>query len=334
MFNKTNVWLIFAFLVITGCEDFVSRHEVRNFMRIDTVVTVTLVLKKEMDLDEIWDRIDKLLVDWQGRFSQTHPKSEVRHLNQNSGDTVLVSPVLAEMLVKGTAYGDTLQGAFDLTILPLKDLWGLGENASKAVIPSAQEIDQVLPRVDYRKVFVNEKSLKAVITNPATKVDVGGIAKSYVLVDLARLLDSLGFKDFLLVAGGDVLGSGKRHDGAAWKIAVQHPRNPKGYLGTVSLEKGSIVTSGDYERFWEKDGKRYHHIFDPRTGYPCNANRSLTIWSENTIEADILSTGLFCRDADSIMSFVNQRVRLEAIIMDSLGSVSISEGWKNKVKLF
>jgi len=131
MSNVTHIWFLAAFLMITGCDEFIYRHEVRNFMRIDTVVTVTLVLKKEMDLKDVWNRIDMLLQDWQGKFSQTHPQSEVRRLNRSAGDTISVSPVLADMLRKGTAFGDTLKGAFDLTILPLKELWGMGNRLPK-----------------------------------------------------------------------------------------------------------------------------------------------------------------------------------------------------------
>lgn len=319
---------------IWGCEKVKPHHEVKNFMRCDTVVTVTLVIKDKTQLEPIWNKVDSLLVTWEKRFSQTHPESEVWRLNNSGTDTVSISPVLSSMILNSQKYGDTLSAGFDFTILPIKELWGLGEKSTAQYNPSQMEIDSALQYVNYRNVYHDPKNLKAAITHPGTRVDVGGIAKSYVLVDLARLLDSLKFTDYLIVAGGDVVCKGHRHDGGAWQIAIQHPRNPEGYLGKLGMTRGSIVTSGDYERYWELNGKRVHHIFNSKTGYSCNANQSVTLYAETAIEADILSTGLYCLTADSLIAFVNQRPRLQALVVDSIGQIKISNGWKDKVTLF
>ncbi len=124
---------------------------------------------------------------------------------------------------------------------------------------------------------------------------------------------------------------GKRPDGAPWLIGIQHPRDPDGMIGTVPLEGGSVVTSGDYERFRIVGGKRYHHIFDSRTGRCCGANRSVTITGENPVEVDVLSTGLFCRTAPEIVAFIDARPRFQCLVVDSTGSVFTSRGWKGTV---
>ncbi|MBD3321762.1 MAG: FAD:protein FMN transferase, partial [Chitinivibrionales bacterium] len=125
---------------------------------------------------------------------------------------------------------------------------------------------------------------------------------------------------------------GHRKDGSSWNIGVRHPRKSD-LLALLPLDSGCIVTSGDYERFWMHDSTRIHHIFNPETGYPCPENQSLTVWSMNPVEADILSTGLFCFKKDYILSFIQARPRLECIIVDNKGAVAISDGWKEKVEV-
>jgi len=137
----------------------------------------------------------------------------------------------------------------------------------------------------------------------------------------------------LVVAGGDIVASGKRKNGEDWIIALRHPRNRSKYLATFKLNNQSVVTSGDYERYKIVQGERYHHIFNPKTGYSCGENQSVTILAPDPIVADILSTGLFCLPADSILAYVESRSGLEGLIVNAAGEVYISTSWKSEVKL-
>ena len=351
IFMKNSI-ILFAFLFLF-CQKQALHKAKHVFYRMDTVVEVTIVQGKSessgiiaylksffiqndsKNIEHMWERIDSLLADFEIRFSQTHPESEILRINSDQKDFRKTSSILKEMVHTGLRYGDTLDGMFDLTVLPIKELWGFGEKeATMHVIPTPDTVKSVLKNVNYKKVHV-EAGVKALYFEDTTvRIDVGGIAKGFALREVDKLLDGMNYTDYLIVAGGDILAKGKRPDGNAWRIAVKHPRLPEGILAAFQLEGGSVVTSGDYERYWIKEGKRYHHIFNPKTGYCCNENQSVTIWCMDPIVADVLSTGLFCLPKDSIISFVEKRNDLECVVVDNMGEVAVSRGWRDKIKLY
>lgn len=287
----------------------------------------------EKKVKKTWNRIDMFLKEWEERFSQTHPESEVLKLNNRTTDSVTVSPTLAEMIQIGINYGDTLQGMFDITILPVKELWGFGENGIKEEVPSHDLIKQALKRVDYRKIKVDRKNNRVMIADREITIDVGGIAKGFALREIGALLDSEGYTDYLIVAGGDIISKGKKADGTPWIVGIQHPRKSGTPLGIFRLHRGAVVTSGDYERYFIKDAKRYHHIFNPKTGYSASENQSVTVWGMDPVAVDVLSTGLFCLPAEHIVSFVEKHPLLECVVVDTNGNVFVSDGWKDTVEI-
>jgi thiamine biosynthesis lipoprotein len=202
----------------------------------------------------------------------------------------------------------------------------------RKVVPPDGLLQELLKLVDYKKVTVDTEGNTVSFKEPGTIIDVGGIAKGFALRELSKLLDALNYRDYLVVAGGDIISGGTRPDGKSWRIGIQHPRDDSKPLGVFPLDSGSVVTSGDYERYWIKDGKRFHHIFNPKTGYSCTKNQSLTVWGMDPIIVDVLSTGLFGRPRDDIHAFINARPNLECIVVDSLGDITVSSGWVGKVK--
>ncbi len=332
MVSPKHLSIIFLLCIFSiGCK---NRPELANkkYFRMDTITEITLVIKDKKEAQIYWNSIDSLLKDWEERFSVESFGSEVRLLNERKKNAMPLSFQLREMLQFALNYGDTLEGGFDLTVLPLKRLWGFGENSLPEVsLPSEQQIRSALDRVDYRKLKIIGDSI--FFSSQQTQIDVGGIAKGFVLREIGKLLNRRGINNYLISAGGDIIVKGKRVDGKPWRIGIQHPRN-NGVLGALELDSGSIVTSGDYERYRIVDGKRYHHIFNTRTGYSSTKNQSLTIYCQDPVEADIMSTGLFSRSAEEILEFINSRPRLECLIVDSCGKVFISRGWKDKVTIF
>jgi len=330
--------LILLSLILTqpSCtnDDRVARKQL--FFRMDTMVEATISVPRRYNPDPLWRSIDSLLARCETRFSASADSSEVNAINTRSSNRLPVSTQLSEMLRLGTAYGDTLGGAFDITVLPLKELWGLCERCRdndssydvNAPIPDSSEISTTLRSVNYKNIRINDNGDSVFINDNSTRVDVGGIAKGFVIKWLAELIASRGIDNFLISAGGDIVASGRRPDGAPWRVGVRHPRRPDELVATVPVESGAVFTSGDYERMrTADDGRRYHHIFDPSTGYPCGQNQSLTIRTTDPLRADILSTGLFCRKAEDIISFVNERSDLECLVVDSTGAVFKSSGW-------
>ncbi len=302
------------------------------FYRMDTVTEITVVAPSGYNITPLWKEIDELLEQKERRYSVTHRDSEIRALNDRDSSTVAIGPAAAEIIKTGIEYGDTLNGLFDITILPIKKLWGFGENSDPLKeIPDDTEIKEALSKVDYKGVTLNSRGDSITFKNPHTQLDVGGLAKGFVIKEVQKFILEHGFNDYLIVAGGDVVLSGKRNDGHPWRVGVQHPRQRAGILAVVSPDNGAIVTSGDYERYTMFEGQRYHHIFDPRTGYSCNENQSVTIWTPDAVSADILSTGLFCMAAQDIVAFIEQRDGYECIVVSHDGEVHISEGWKEEV---
>lgn len=324
------VGLTMAALFFARCSP-AQRHYKQQFFRMSIMVDVTVsTAKSSAGLQPLWTSIDSLLTLWEERYSQTNPRSEVRQLNALTGFARPVSPRLGSMVADALAWGDTTGGMFDVTIFPVKNLWGLGETDTIHRVPPADTLARVLKHVNYHSVSTNASRDTLFFADSAAEIDAGGFAKGYALIDVARLLDERGFTDYL-VSAGDVVARGKRKDGNSWRIGIMHPRNG-GIIATVPFEKGAIFTSGDYENFWMDGERRIHHIFNPRTGYSCTKNQSVTICSYSAIEAKYLSTGLFCLPADSIVAFAERR-GLDCFVVDSSGAIFMSENWKNKVAL-
>lgn len=331
MVSPKHSLIIFLLCIFsTGCKNNPELAS-KKYFRMDTITEITFVIKDKKEVQLCWNSIDSLLKDWEERFSVEGFGSEVRLLNEREKSTMPLSPQLKEMLQFALDYGDTLEGGFDLTVLPLKKLWGFGENSqADSSLPSEHQIRSALEKVDYRRLKIIGDSI--FFSSQQTQIDVGGVAKGFVLREIGKLLNSYGINNYLISAGGDIIVKGKRVDGNPWRIGIQHPRNNE-VLGALELDSGSIVTSGDYERYRIIDGNRYHHIFDTRTGCSSTKNQSLTIFCQDPAEADVMSTGLFSRSAEEISEFINSRPRLECLVVDSCGKVFISRGWKDRVTI-
>lgn len=327
---KKYLYFTFFLTIVSGCG---SENQLlqKKFFRMDTITEISLVVKSKKTADSCWHLIDSLLTDWENRFSVEGPASEVRKINERNSNSVCIGNQLKEMIETAIRYGDTLDGRFDITVLPLKQLWGLGENSlSDLPIPDSEQVKSELQKIGYRRLHIRNDSL--LFTSDQTRIDVGGIAKGFVLREITCLVEKYNINSYLVSAGGDLVIKGKRLDGRPWRIGIQHPRKG-GIIGVIDIDSGSIVTSGDYERCRIVDGKRYHHIFDTRTGYSCSKNQSLTIYGPDPVEADIMSTGLFAKSASEIVEYVNSRPRFECMVIDSAGNIFISDRWKGKVEI-
>lgn len=350
-FFKIFKFLCIGFILISSisCQKFKPYTAKHTFYRMDTVWEVTVVVPGKIAgfslrniihnttdkfVNRTWEAVDSFLMDYETRFSQTSPKSELLSLNSTKAKKKSISPDLCQMLKIALRYGgDSLGGMFDVTILPVKNLWGLGENCTLHVVPSPDTLRAVMQHVNYKKLFLDTQNNTIACEDTNVTIDVGGIAKKHSLHKIALLLESLGYESYLLNAGGDITARGKKPDGKSWRIGIQHPRptDKNSLLAVFDLDSGSAVTSGDYERFWIHDGIRVHHIFNSKTGYSCTNHQSVTIWTKDPEMADVLSTGLFCMSTDSIMAFVEKRPYIQCVVVDSAGNIFVSSGWKDEV---
>jgi thiamine biosynthesis lipoprotein len=278
-------------------------------------------------------RLDAMMTTW----TET---SEVSRINAGagSGDVVAVSPETYEVLDRSLWVARASGGAFDITVGAFKGLWKFDQD-NDGSLPRRSDVLARLPLVDYRGLLLDAKIHTARLAKRGQSITLGGIAKG-LIVDraVAKLRDS-GLTDFLVQAGGDLYAAGRRGD-RPWRVGIQDPRAGAGKarsadtsFALISLENSAFNTSGDYERFVIQGGKRYHHIIDPRTGYPVTHTRSVTVLAPTSFLADTLDTAVFVLGAEKGLALVASVPGAEAVIVDAKNRVHTSPGLKERLQL-
>lgn len=229
--------------------------------------------------------------------------SEVSAINNAAGvGPASVSPDTLLLVKRALHFARRSEGAFDPTILPLMRLWGFGDGEGR--VPSQGDIFAVLELVDYGQVYVDETAGQVSLGKRGMGLDLGAIAKGYAVDRMVDILTEFGVKSFLINAGGSVHVGDPKPDGSLWRVAVTDPRDPDRYLGVLSVSNTALVSSGDYQRYFTEDGVKYHHIMDPKTGYPSRGVLGTTVVYPSSTDADGLSTALFVLGPDACLSLM------------------------------
>lgn len=311
-----------ASLLLMGCERRVEPLSKSGFM-LNTFVTVTLY---DMDDPEILSDCLDLCQSYENIFSKTIEGSEVYKLNHRpaSEKTVTVSPDVEALLSKGFYYSQISDGAFDITVEPLSSLWDF--TSPDPVVPPDEKIQEARKKVDYRNLKLEGNSLT--FLSPDTSLDFGAIAKGYIADRMKDFLLEQGVKSAIINLGGNVLCVGQRPDGTPFKIGLQKPyadRNET--IETLNINDMSVVSSGVYERHFEKDGVNYHHILNPGDGYPYdNGLVSVTILSELSADGDGLSTTCFSLGLKKGMELLDSTDGVYGVFITEDGEVHYSQG--------
>jgi FAD:protein FMN transferase len=260
--------------------------------------------------------------------------SELQNVNEHAGDWVTVGPDSLDVLKKSVWAGKMSKGTFDITFASMNGLWKFGDAAEeKPKLPSKAALEKAKKLIDYRKIEIDE-SQKRVKIGTGQHIDVGGIAKGYAVDAAARVLRAAGVTDFLVQAGGDLLGSGRKPDGSPWVSGIRDPRGPEdSFFATIELTDHAFSTAGDYARAFIVDGKRYHHIIDPRTGYPATACRSVTIWAGDAFTADAVDDAVFILGPKEGLEIVESLPDVGAVVVDAHNKVWVSKRLTDKVKV-
>ncbi len=286
-------------LFLPSCQNniFNSNHFQKQWFLMDTLIEVTISLDDSKKAEEYMGKVYNELKRIENLFTGYDSTGEIWKINNSNGKRIQINPEVFNLINTSIVFSELSDGAFDITVWPLIQLWGFGQKKHEQV-PDSKDIETLLRLVNYKLIglFPDDKSIQLSQNNVG--LDLGGIAKGYALDRVAGLLKKAGIVNFLINAGGDIIVSGTRSNGKKWRVGIQHPRT-KGVIETLELSDCAIVTSGDYERFFIKDGERYHHILDPSTGYPSDKCISCTvIVDSNLIQnsgtiADVLSTAIF-----------------------------------------
>lgn len=322
--------LLFLLLLILGicyylqspAED--DLQEAQEFL-MDTFVTVRV---QGPGAEEALQGVLKEMRRLERILSRHLEESDVFRLNQKAGiSPQVVEEETMELLLLARQYGALTGGAFDITIAPLLSLWGFGEQ--KQQVPASWEVEALLPLVDYSLLLLDEEAMTAYLPQEGMAIDLGGVAKGFIVDQGIRYLKEQGMERALISAGGDIRVFGGRPDGTPWRIGIRDPFGAlDSYLENILLiETGSVDTSGNYERFFVEDGVNYHHILDPTTGYPARGLVSTTILSASSAVADILSTALFVLGIHGGMDLITSLEDVEALIITEENQHFLSPGF-------
>ena len=272
-------------------------------------------------------RLESILSEWRD-------DSEVGRVNAHAGEWVSVGPETKDVLEKSLWIGRASEGTFDITFQAMSGVWRFGSaQADKPTLPSPAEVRKLRALIDYRKVELDAKSSRARIPK-GRKIGLGGIAKGYIVDRAVDVLRRAGLSAFLVQAGGDLYGAGRKPDGSPWVSGIQDPRGPRGaFFATIELENHAFSTAGDYERAFLLDGKRYHHIIDPRTGYPAIASRSVTVHAPDATTADMIDDAVFILGPEKGLKLAESLPGVGVVIVDAQNKVWVSPTLQGKVRL-
>ena len=274
-----------------------------------------------------FDRLEGLMSTWKDG-------SEIQRLNEAAGKhAVPVGPDIRDTLRTARQVSEWTSGKFDVTWGVMSGLWKFDYQNKDGSIPDPREVARRRKLIDYRELEVDEPAGTAFLRRDGMIVNLGGIGKGFA-VDRARdILLQRGFRDFTIQFGGDMYVAGKSGS-RPWRLGIQDPRGPADKIfASVELSDSTFSTSGDYERFFMKDGRRYHHILDPATGEPAQGSRSVTILARSATLADGLSTGVFILGPKAGMALIERLPDVEGIIVGSNNKVLVSSGLEGRVKL-
>lgn len=257
------------------------------------------------------------------------PKSVVSAINAAAGvRAVRVPPELMAVLAMAQAMSERSQGAFDITVASLR---GWRFRADEPRMPSAAEIATQLPLVGWTKLGLDAHAQTAFLAARGMRIDLGGIAKLPIVHAGMQALQRHGIARAMVNGGGDVevIGGSRARP---WRIGVRDPRAPERLLGVLQVERGFVVTSGDYERSFVRDGRRYHHIIDPRTGYPADGPRGVTLFGERLEDLNGLGVAIMVRGKAAGMRWLADDSRVEGLIVDADKTVWMTPGFGSRLR--
>lgn len=317
-------------LTLTGCSnnDKELPQAEDNAFLMDTLVQMRAHGENaEAAVEASMERIREI----ENLMSKTIETSDIYQLNNNPETEIEIDQESMKVLEKAVDFAEITDGDFDPTIGALVELWGIG--TENAAVPEEAEINDALANTGYEHLILKENS--AEITKAGVRIDLGGIAKGYAAEEVKKVVQEYQIEHAFVNLGGNVLVIGNKVDGSPWKIGIQDPREGRGdVMAIVDAVDKTIVTSGNYERYFEEDGKLYHHILDPRTGYPADNNLlSVTIISENSFDADALSTAVYVMGLDNGMQFIEEMEDIDVMFITEELDVYLSSGLKDIVEI-
>ncbi|MBI1820373.1 MAG: FAD:protein FMN transferase [Nitrospirae bacterium] len=301
----------------------------RSRYQMGTIVELTVVSSSEKKAEEAMTAGFAEIKRLEQLMSVYQETSEFSKINQMAGiQEVSVSPEVYDIIQKGLETGRLTEGGFNLAIGPAVKLWGVTESQH---VPTPEELNQIRPLVNLDKIILNPQIHSVFLKDKGMKIDSGGIGKGYAADRVEKVLKRHGIEAGMVAMAGDVKVFGIKPNGLPWRVGIKHPRQPGKVLATIDLSNQAISTSGDYERFFIKDGIRYHHLLDPKTLQPARGCQSVSIIAGDGTMSDALSTGIFIMGPEKGMALIEKLPHIGGVIVDQNGKILISSNLKNKI---
>lgn len=326
--------LYFVIIVMAGCAAVSPASPPvvlkRTQMHMGTLVTITAV-SPDNDVgnramraafDEI-KRLEQLLSTWRS-------DSELSRVNQEAGRRpVQVSPETLELVIRSLKLGRLTQGGFNIALGPAIDAWSITERQR---IPDDGELHRLKHLVDWTSIHINTESRTIYLPREGMRIDVGGIGKGYAADRAAERMKREGATSGVVALSGDIKTFGVLPNRHGFPVGIRHPRKEGALIAMIYLKDEAISTAGDYERFFEREGIRYHHILDPQTLQPARACQSVTVIAKEGTMADGLDTGIFVLGPERGMALVERLPNVEAVIIDHEGNMTVSSGLRDRLR--
>jgi thiamine biosynthesis lipoprotein len=319
--NRLFLPLLMCLFIGTGCR---QGEPSRAEFVLGTVCSISLY---DQGKPRVYQEIFRRFREIENRMSITIQGTDVERVNANAGlEPVQVHDDVFAVIERALYFAEISGGAFDPTIGPLVSLWGIGGDSPR--LPGQAEIDAALPLINWRDVALDREKQTVFLTRPGMALDLGAIAKGYAADEAAAIIRKARLKRAIVDLGGNVLTSGRKQDKSPWRIGVQNPLDSRGaYIGVLNLQEKTVVTSGVYERFFELDGQRYHHILSPADGYPArNDLLSVTIIAGRSMDADALSTAAFVLGYEKGRALLDSIDGAEAVFVFEDKSIRLTSG--------
>jgi len=328
-FNKKRIiciLLFFSFTLILSPSSSESSNLFKyHQVAMGTVIEISLIgddegaaNKAALQAFQEIKRIETLMSPWLA-------SSDVTRISRSAGkEWVKASRETVEVIRKAQEISELSEGGFDITVGPLTELWRKARE--KKIPPSAEEVKERLDLVNFKNIEVDQEG-KVFLKKKGMAIDLGGIAKGYGVDRAFDVLRSLGYKNLIVNAGGDLRVGGSKFD-QPWMIGIQDPRTSQKIMAKISVSDMAVATSGDYEKFFIYEGKRYHHIFNPRDGFPAKGYQSVTIVTKDCITADALATAVFVLGPEKGYSLCRKLDGVECLIVDGEGKIIHSPNLK------
>jgi thiamine biosynthesis lipoprotein len=264
------------------------------------------------------ERVEELISEWR-------PSSKVSEINRNAGVApVAVPKELFRLIRRSLRVSQLTDGAFDITFHSVGRLWNF--KSRNAPIPSEEAIREALEDTGFRHVILDEAKGTVFLDRPGTRIGFGGIGQGYGANRAVFVLKEHGVTGGIVNGSGDLVLFGTQEGGAKWRVGIGNPLDPGKAFAWIDVTEQAVVTSGDYENFIEKDGKRYGHTIDPRTGWPADGIRSATVVCPDGELADALATGLTVLGLEKGLALINRLEGIEALLVDAKGDIHLSDG--------